>query len=141
MDNTLIPSNPEYKEFVRYQFKSAGFIQHLGIDLVDFGPGWCETALPLRAEHMQQDNFAHAGVVTTLADHTSGMAAGTVCPANRKVLTVEFKVNLLRPAVGDALRCRAEVVKPGKNLTVVEARVHIGEKLVALMTATMALVE
>jgi uncharacterized protein (TIGR00369 family) len=141
MDNTLIPLNAEYRDFVRQQFKGAPFIQHLGIELADFGPGWCETTMPLRDEHMQQDGFAHAGVVTTLADHSCGMAAGTMCPAGRMVLTVEFKVNLLRPGVGDSLRCRADVVKPGRKLTVVEARVSAGEKLIALMTATMALVE
>ncbi len=138
-------ANPNYREFVHHQFNSAQFIQHLGIELRDFGPGWCETRLRLRNELKQQDGFAHAGVVTTLADHSSGMAAGTLAPAGRKVLTVEFKVNLLRPGVSPVMRCRAEVVKPGKNLTVVEARVFGGEEVdakpIALMSATMALVE
>lgn len=141
MDNrTLIPLNPAYRDFVRHQFNAAPFIQRLGIDLTDFGPGWCQTTMPLLAEHMQQDGFAHAGVVTTLADHTCGMAAGTMAPAGRKVLTVEFKINLLRPGVGESLHCRADVIKPGKNLTVVEAKASAAGKLIALMTATMALV-
>jgi len=139
------PANLNYADFVRSQFDDAKFVQLLGIQLRDFGPGWCETGLRLREELFQQDGFAHAGVATTLADHTSGMAAGTLAPAGRKVLTVEFKVNLLRPGIGPAMRCRAEVVKPGKNLTVVEARVFGGDeadaKLILLMTATMALVE
>lgn len=139
------PANPDYRAFVEHQFTQAAFIQHLGIELVGSGPGWCETRIALRPEYRQQDGFAHAGVVSTLADHSSGMAAGTLCPAGRKVLTVEFKINLLRPGVGESLRCRAEVVKPGKLLTVVDARVFGGEssdaKPVALMTATMALVE
>lgn len=138
-------ANPNFREFVQHQFDRAQFIQHLGIELHDFGPGWCETRVTLRDEFKQQDGFAHAGVVTTLADHSCGMAAGTLSPPNRKVLTVEFKVNLLRPGVAPILRCRAEVVKPGKNLTVVEARVYGGEsadaKPIALMSATMALVE
>jgi uncharacterized protein (TIGR00369 family) len=139
------PANPDYRGFVQNQFDSARFIQILGIELVDCGPGWCETRLPLRDDLKQQDGFAHAGVVTTLADHSSGMATGTLSPADRKVLTVELKINLLRPGVADVLRCRAEVVKPGKTLTVVEARVFGGKeddaKPIALMTATMALVE
>ncbi len=93
--------------------------------------------------------MAHAGVITTLADHTCGMAAGTLCPPNRKVLTIEFKLNLLRPAVAPGLQCRAEVAKAGRSLSVVQAEVRQESaeasgapgKTVAIMTATMALVE
>lgn len=142
--------NPKFQEFVQDQFAKAAFIQHLGIELVGFAPGWCETRLSLAKHHFQQDGVVHAGVVSTLADHTCGMAAGTLCPAGRKVLTVEFKLNLLRPGTGSGLRCRAEVVKPGKTLSVVQAEVRQATaegadeaqaKLVAIMTATMALVE
>ena len=136
------PVNPAYKDFVNDQFASAAFIQHLGIKLVDFEPGRVDTRVPLRPELLQQDGYVHAGVIATLADHSSGMAAGTLSPAGRKVLTVEFKLNLMRPGSGDALTCRAEVVRPGRTLSVTEARVFGGdEKLIALMTATMALVE
>ncbi len=136
------PSNPAYKDFVKTQFASAPFIQHLGIELIDFAPGWVETRIALRPEHLQQDSFVHAGVIATMADHSSGMAAGTLCPAGRKVLTVEFKINLMRPGTGAALTCRAEVVRPGKTLSVTEARVFNEDgKVIALMTATMALVE
>jgi uncharacterized protein (TIGR00369 family) len=136
------PTNPAYKEFVKSQFSGAAFIQHLAIELADFGPGWCETRIAVRPEHLQQDGFVHAGVIATLADHSSGMAAGTLCTEGRKVLTVEFKINLMRPGTGAALTCRAEVVRPGRTLSVTDARVFGGDgKAIALMTATMALVE
>lgn len=141
---TLIPQNPDFKDFVRAQFKSAPFIQHLGIELEDFGPGWCETSVPVRPEHLQQNEFIHAGVIATLADHSAGMASGTLCPDDKMVLTVEYKINLMRPGVGETLRCRSEVLKPGKTLTVVESKVYAKageqEKLIAHMSATMALV-
>lgn len=141
------PVNPNYRQFVQEQFTRAAFVQDLGIALRDFAPGWCETSLSLEERHCQQDGVVHAGVVTTLADHTSGMAAGTLCPANRKVLTVEFKLNLLRPGIPPGILCRADVLKPGRTISVVQAEVrqaHEGGepgKLVAVMTATMALVE
>ncbi len=79
-----------------------------------------------------------------MADHTAGAAAGTLIAVGQMVLTAEFKVNLLRPAKGESLFCRAEVLKPGKMLTVVESEVYAcqsGEKkLVSKMTATMAVV-
>jgi acyl-coenzyme A thioesterase PaaI-like protein len=60
------------------------------------------------------------------------------------VLTVEFKINLLRPATGDRLICRAAVLKPGLRFAVVESEVFCRakgvEKLVSKMTATIAYV-
>ncbi len=144
MEPDLNPSNPNYADFVRHQFMDATFIRALGIELVDFGPGWVETRAALRPDLLQQDGFAHAGVVSTMADHSAGGSAGTLCPAGKKVLTVEFKINLLRPGKGDSLRCRAEVVRAGRTITVSESEVFavVGgtEKLVAKALVTLAIV-
>lgn len=140
----LNPQNPNYITVVRDIFRQAPFIHHLGIELVDVGPGWCETALVARSEHYQQDNFIHAGVQATLADHTAGAAAATLMAPGEIVLTAEFKINLLRPAQGERLRGRAEVLRAGKTLTVVESSVYAQsqnqEKLVAKAMVTLALV-
>lgn len=91
---------------------------------------------------MQQDNFIHAGVLATLADHTAGMASLSLVPTNQIVLTIEFKINFLRPAFGNALRCRATVLKYGKSITVTESEVYTinsgEEKLVAKASVTIA---
>lgn len=138
------PDNPEYQAVVREIFKSAPFVKDVGIELVDLGPGWCETRLVLAERHMQQTKFAHAGVMATMADHTAGASAGSLVSAGQFPLTVEFKINLLRPAVGDALYCRAEVIQAGATLIVAESSVHAekdGEsKLVAKAMVTLAVV-
>ena len=74
--------------------------------------------LSLKKHHLQQDNFIHAGVLATIADHTAGMASLTLVPEGQIVLTVEFKINILRPAAGDSLKCKARVLKFGKTITV-----------------------
>ncbi|MBP8000122.1 MAG: PaaI family thioesterase [Chloroflexi bacterium] len=141
----LIAKNPDYKQTVQAIFRQAPFIQHLGIELTDIGPGWCETTLVVRTEHLQQDGFIHAGVQATLADHTAGAAAGSLIAPGEIVLTAEFKINLLRPAIGEHLRGRADVLRAGKTLTVVESSVYAktqeGEKLVSKATVTLAVVE
>lgn len=138
------PANPDYESFVRAQFNDASFIQSLGIELVDLGPGWIDSRLTIRPDHMQQDGFVHAGVIATLADHSGGMAAGTLCEAGKKVLTVEYKINLLRPGIGQTLRCRSEVLKPGRTITVCESEVFAqtadAEKFIAKASVTLALV-
>ena len=118
-------------------------MQLIGAELSRIEPGIVEITLPYRAELTQQNGYLHAGIVTTIADSACGYAAYSLMPAGSEVLSVEFKVNLLRPAKGDKFLARAEVIKPGKTLTVVKADVFgvsgaAGDQtLVASMLGTM----
>jgi uncharacterized protein (TIGR00369 family) len=125
-------------------FERSAFVADLGVSLEALGPGWCETSLSIQPRHLQQNDFVHAGVQATLADHTAGAAARTLVPEGLTVLSIEFKINLLRPAVGQRLRCRADVLRGGRTISVVEAAVYAsdgdGEKLTAKATVTLAVV-
>ena len=134
--------NPDYQERLNHIVQGAAFIRLLGLELRDAGPGWCETRLPLDPRHRQQDGYTHAGVQATMADHTAGCAAFTLVAAEQIVLSVEFKINLLRPAVGDFLACRSEVLRGGRNLIVAESWIRAGEAadLCAKATVTLAVV-
>ncbi len=138
------PRNPAFRQAVQECFDDARFIGFVGIALVDVGPGWSETKLDLRDDHMQQDGVAHAGVLATLADHSAGAAATTVVGPDQRVLTAEFKINFLRPATGPLLVCRAEVIKPGRTLIVAESEVFSvrveRRSLVAKAMVTLAVV-
>lgn len=84
----------------------------------------------------------HAGVQATIADHTSGAAATTLLEPSQFVVTAEFKTNLLRAAKGNFLLCRAQVLKRGKLLIVVEAEVYVvsgtTKDFVSKTTATLS---
>lgn len=125
-------------------FRDAPFMVHLGVELVDLGHGWCEARLALKDWHMQQTGVAHAAVVAALADHCAGAAASTDLATGQHVVTAEYKINLLRGARGDHLFCRAEVLKRGQALIVVESEVFTATDgrrvLVAKLNATMAVV-
>ena len=113
----------------------------LGIEIVRIEPGEIELAMPYNRAYTQQDGYMHAGIMTTALDSACGYAAFSLMPADAAVLTVEFKTNLIAPAKGQTFSFRARVVKPGKTLTVCEARAFaIGngeERLVATMTGTL----
>ena len=113
----------------------------IGAKLSRIDPGIVEITLPYRADLAQQHGYMHAGVVTAIADSACGYAAYSLMPPNSEVLSVEFKVNLLRPAKGNEFLAVAEVVKSGKTLTVVRADVFginsERRELVATMLATM----
>jgi uncharacterized protein (TIGR00369 family) len=129
---------------VKRGFEGAPFVRDVGLQFVDCGAGWCEAALELQPRHFQHTGVVHAGVITTLADHCAGGAGQLMCGPDEHVVTLEFKINLLRPGVGDRLTCRADVLKPGKAFHVVEAQVwaHRGasKALVAKLNATLAVV-
>lgn len=114
----------------------------IGAKLLLVEPGKVEIALPYRSDLTQQHGYMHAGIITTIADTACGYAAYTLMPAGSEVLSVEFKVNLLRPAKGERFVAVANVLKPGRTLTVVRADVFgISEsderELIATMLATM----
>jgi uncharacterized protein (TIGR00369 family) len=125
-------------------FNAVPFVASLGIRLVTVGPGICETELDVEPRHLQQDGFVHAGVQAAMADHTAGGAAATLIEPDHMVLTVEFKINLLRAAKGKRLTCQSKVLKPGSRLIVVESEIlckHEGTlKLVSKTTASIAAV-
>jgi uncharacterized protein (TIGR00369 family) len=122
-------------------FESAGFLGTLGVELVAVGPGFCEASLALRPELLQQHGFAHAGVVTTLADHTAGGAAKAAVPPGRDVLTLELKVNFLRPGRGERLVARGRVLRAGRTVVVSESEVFAiaggQEELIAKLSSTL----
>lgn len=138
----MIPQNSDFRQKVQELFQQAHFMTYLGVQLVDIGAGWCQTELWVARHHAQQNGYIHAGVQASIADHTAGAASATLVAANQYVLTVEYKINLLRPALGERLVCRATVLKPGRTLIVTESEVMVcnGElsKLVAKATFTMA---
>ena len=93
----------------------------------------------------QQHGFVHAGAISAIADTAAGYAALSLMPAGRGVLTTEFKINLVSPAVGDRMIARGRVVKAGRTLTLAQTEVFAErggqEKLIALLTATMMTIE
>jgi uncharacterized protein (TIGR00369 family) len=134
--------NPSFTADVANNFAQQSVMNLIGARLAHVEPGIVEIELPFRADLTQQDGFLHAGVITTVADSAAGYAAYTLMPAGSRVLSIEFKVNLLRPALGELFIARAEVIKAGRTLTVVRADVfatgaNSEKELVATMQGTM----
>ncbi len=135
------PQDPEFESRVRESFARQRVMQLIGASLSRIEPGVVDISLPFREDLTQQNGFIHAGIITTIADSACGYAAYTLMPAGASVLSVEFKVNLLRPAAGEMLIAQAQVIKPGNTLTVtradVYARAGVNTTLIATMLATM----
>lgn len=140
----MVAGNPDYRQVTEQVFLAAPFVQSLGIELLDLGPGWCRTKMVITERHCQQHGYVHAGAQATLADHTAGAAAWTLVAADEMVLSVEFKINLLRPADCEELFCEGRVIKPGKRFSIAESSVWADTfdgRLVSKTQLTMAVVE
>ena len=113
----------------------------LGAEMISVQPGSVEIRCGFNAKFTQQNGFVHAGVITSILDSACGYAALSVAPAESEVLSVEFKVNFLAPAVGEAFVARAVVKRAGKTLTICSADAYAvnggREKLIATMLATI----
>ena len=134
--------NPAFAEEIKASFAKQTIMGLIGAELSRIEPGVIEITLPFRADLAQQHGYLHAGIVTTIADSACGYAAYSLMPPKSEVLSVEFKVNLMRPAKGEMFVAVAEVVKSGRTLTVARADVfgvdHSGKReLVATMLGTM----
>lgn len=133
--------NASFSQEIQQSFNQQTVMALIGAELTRIDPGIIEITLPYRADLAQQHGYLHAGIVTTIADSACGYAAYSLMPPNSEVLSVEFKVNLLRPAKGETFSAVAEVVKSGKTLTVVRADVFgiDGDRrdLIATMLGTM----
>ena len=136
-------SAPEagFEERVRASFAKQAAMHTIGATVTHVAPGEVDIHLPYRADLAQQHGFLHAGIVATIVDSACGYAAYTLMPADAGVVSVEFKVNLMAPAMGDAFVARGRVKKAGRTLTVCTGDVFAlkdgTERLVATMQATM----
>lgn len=132
-------------ERIRASFAKQGLMRTLGATLVDVAPGAVEIALRPDPSVSQQHGFVHAGAVSAIADTAAGYAALSLMPAGRGVLTTEFKINLVAPAMGDRIVARGKVIKAGRTLTLAQAEVFAESggqaRLVALLTATLMAIE
>jgi uncharacterized protein (TIGR00369 family) len=115
------PAHPDFAEQVLASFGRQRFMELLGARLVDVRPGACEIHLPFRPELGQQHGYFHGGVIGALSDNACGYAAFSLAPAGSTVLTVEYKLNIVRPGDGQLLISRGTVVRPGRTLFVCRA--------------------
>ena len=143
---TFQPKDPHFAERVRASFVRQRAMHTLGVEITRLSAGEIELAMPYDAAFTQQHGFVHAGIMATVLDSACGYAAFSLMPADAAVLTVEFKTNLLAPAKGERFLFRAQVVKPGRTLTVCEGRAFAlengaeagsDERLVATMNGTL----
>lgn len=131
-------SNEALYQRVAQSLEKQTFLTLIGAKLESVEDGKVVISCEWQGTLLQHNGFFHAGLITTLADTAAGYAALTKMDENSDVLSVEFKMNMLRPANTKRLTAVAEVIKSGRTLVVVEACVYSAEDiLLAKFNGTM----
>ncbi|MBI2760009.1 MAG: PaaI family thioesterase [Chloroflexi bacterium] len=137
---------PTLHDRIAESFARQRLLATLGARLLRVADGEVDIELPWSEAIRQQHGFVHAGAIATIADSACGYACLTRMAEGSAVLSVEFKINLLSPAVGERFVARGRVVRVGRAVGVATAEVVAlataqPEAVVALMQATMMRVE
>jgi uncharacterized protein (TIGR00369 family) len=142
---TLEPQDANFEAKIRASFARQGLMTNIGAKLVSVSAGEVEIEIAWREDITQQQGFVHGAVIAAIVDTACGYASLTLMPPDVEVVTVEFKINFIAPAIGDKMIARGRVTKAGKTLTVCAGDAFAikdgKEKLVATLQATMMAVE
>jgi uncharacterized protein (TIGR00369 family) len=131
------PADPHFADRIRASFGRQKAMALIGASLARVEAGAVEIQLPYREDITQQKGFVHGGIIGMIADTACGYAAFSLMPADCSLVTVEYKINILAPAVS-SLVARGEVVKAGRTLTIARAEVYAQDrKHVASMQQTL----
>ena len=134
------PLDPDWRDRCLASFASQSMMETLGVEVQAIDPGMVVLAFDHDDRLTQQHGLIHAGMLGTVLDSACGWAALSLMPADHAVLTVEYKLNLLRPAEGERFKGTGRVIKPGRTLTVAEGvlvETSAPDRPIATMTATL----
>ncbi|MER5883198.1 PaaI family thioesterase [Streptomyces sp. NPDC001941] len=126
--------------FAHAIFKAQPFSVFLGAELTDVGPDSAEIRIANRPEIQQQHGFVHGGVLSYLADNALTFAGGLALGGD--ALTAEYKINYVRPAVGEVVIARARATATTRRQSVCQCTIHVlteqgEERLVAVAQGTI----
>ncbi|EKE69448.1 PaaI family thioesterase [Gallaecimonas xiamenensis] len=118
------------------------FSRLLGTELVKFEKGYAELILEIKEDLKQNNGFAHGGVVSYMADNCITFAGASVLGA---CVTSEYKINYVRPSIGERLIAKAKVLHAGNRQSTCECKVFVlendKEKLVAVALGTISKIQ
>lgn len=140
------PAFAGYAETVRASFARQGLMTTLGAKIVELEPGVCTIEMDYTPAVSQQQGFFHGGAIGAIGDVASGYAAYSLMPEGAEILTVEYKINLVRAARPPLVRAEGRVIRAGRTLTVCRTEVFRVDdagtrELCAVLQATMMRVE
>ena len=126
---------PRLREFFE---TSVAFPRLAGVEVDDVQPGRPVFHLDVGDQHMNGAGAVHGGVHATIMD--SAMAVALIALGLR-VSTTQMTVHSLGPLSGARITCTAQLTHRTRRTALAEARIHDGDTLIALATASFHILE
>jgi len=118
-----------------------GFLEYIGGELIDLGDGYAQLAFEIQPHHTQHLGIVHGGAIATLADHCGWYAVISQLDRGFTSVTIELKINYLKPAKGEILTAEAKVVNRSRRTAFATIEIFAKDTLVAFATATYSIID
>ena len=137
------PRDPAYADRVAVAFRDESAASHWGGELTSVFPGVVEIGLSFRDVSADATSMLRRSIVAALLDDACLLAALSLSSAGDTIAIAEYKLNFTAPASGGPayggdVVARAEVLRPGRSITVCRADALADGRLTARMLATLA---
>jgi len=128
-------------KFNELSSEDTDFLRYIGGELIELKDGYAKLAFEVKNHHKQHLNVVHGGAIATLADHCGWYAVISQLDKGYTSVTIELKINYLKPAIGKHLIAKAKVVNRTKRTAFTTIKMYSKEVLVAFATATYTIVD
>ncbi len=118
-----------------------GFLEYIGGELIDLGDGYAQLAFEIQPHHTQHLGIVHGGAIATLADHCGWYAVISELDKGFTSVTIELKINYLKPAKGEILMAEAKVVNRSRRTAFATIEIFAKDTLVAFATGTYSIID
>jgi len=128
-------------QFDELSSKDIDFLEYIGGELIDLSDGYAQLAFEIRPHHKQHLGVVHGGAIATLADHCGWYAVISELDKGFTSVTIELKINYLKPAIGEILLAEARIVNRSKRTAFATIEIFAKDTLVAFATATYSIID
>lgn len=128
------------KKEIKLPFPPPPFWELLGIEVVEMHEGYAKLVMPFHEKLTQPYGIVHGGALFSLADSAIAIAIVSVVEPDKKLLTIEMKINYLAPVKEGLMEAEAKILRRGR---IIPAEVDImnNNKLVAKAIATYIILD
>lgn len=115
---------PEKKKLIEDSFNRSETLAFYKAELLEVKTDFISIKIPKIEMMTRKAGMFNGAIIASLVDVSSGYAAVSHYEEDCYVVTVELKVNYLRPAIGDALVSKSYVVKGGSKISVIRTEIY-----------------
>jgi len=131
---------PEGERHAESEYGDFPLKRYLGMELAGDELGVGLAHVDVGPDHLNPNGVVHGAVLFALVDTAMGKATMSVLDEGLYCASVELSLRFIRPASSGELIADATIVKRGRNIVYLEARVHdADDRLIATSNGTFAI--